>query len=103
MPEFVTVATLAQVPEGRSLLVKVKGKEISLWNAGGTIYAIDDTCTHEEASLTEGELVDDFCVMCPLHGSEFDLRTGKPRSLPATESVGTYLVQIAGDEIQVAV
>ncbi len=103
MAEFVTVARVGEVPEGGALLVSVNGKEISLWNVKGTLYAIDDICTHEETNLSEGELVDECCVMCPLHGSEFDLATGAPRCLPATEPVATYVVRIDGDAIQIAV
>lgn len=57
------------------------------------VYAIGDRCTHAEASLSEGEVFDG-AVECPRHGSEFDLKTGSPASLPATTPVPTYEVEV---------
>ncbi len=103
METFQTVAHVGDVPPGKSLQVEVGDRLISLWNLNGTIYAIDDICTHEEEYLSEGEIVDNCCVECPKHGAVFDLATGAVKALPATEPVATYTVRIEGDEIQVAV
>jgi 3-phenylpropionate/trans-cinnamate dioxygenase ferredoxin component len=103
MAEYITVAKVGDIFPGEALQVEVGDTLISIWNVKGTFYAIDDICTHEEAYLSEGELIDDCCAMCPLHGSEFDLATGAAKCLPATEPVRTYPVRVEGDEVQIAV
>ena len=68
----------------------------------GDVYAIDDTCTHAEVSLSEGDI--DGCeIECWAHGSRFDLRTGEPHELPAMTPVNTYPVRVDGDDILVDV
>lgn len=66
---------------------------VAMFRIGEDVYAIGDVCSHAEASLAEGEVFDTE-VECPRHGSEFDLETGEPRSLPATRPVPTYEVAI---------
>ncbi len=68
----------------------------------GGWYAIDDTCTHEDCSLSEGEL-SHHLVECPCHGSRFDVRTGEVLNLPAVIPVGTYRVAVTGDQVLVDV
>ncbi len=68
----------------------------------GEVFAIRDVCSHAEVALTEGE-VDGYTIECWLHGSCFDLRTGKPTSLPATAAVPVYPVKIEGDDILVSI
>jgi len=103
METFVSVAKVGDIPPGAGKQFKIGKTLISLWNLDGAIYAINDTCTHEEEYLSEGELVDGCCVECAAHGAVFDLRTGAVKALPATEPVQTYTVRIEGDDIQVAV
>jgi 3-phenylpropionate/trans-cinnamate dioxygenase ferredoxin subunit len=102
MGRWVKVATVAQVPPGTVRRVEVDGEPIALCNVGGTFYAIYDICSHAEASLSEGELVD-MAIECPLHGSQFDLRTGRPLSLPATQPVPVYRVRVEGGDVLVEV
>jgi len=73
---------------------------IAVFNVDGTFYAIDDTCTHQDASLADGWL-DGCSVECPLHASCFDLRTGRPSAPPAKKPVRTYRVSVADDVIVV--
>ena len=68
----------------------------------GEVYAINDICSHANVSLSEGE-VEDCQIECWLHGSSFDLRTGKPSGLPATRPVPVYPVKIEGDDVLVSV
>lgn len=75
---------------------------IAIFNVDGVLYAIDDTCTHANASLSEGDL-DGCAVECPWHTSSFDLRTGKPSSLPATKPVRTHAVEVQDDTVVVRV
>jgi 3-phenylpropionate/trans-cinnamate dioxygenase ferredoxin subunit len=67
-----------------------------------SFYAVGDTCSHEDYSLSEGEVLADACeIECWKHGSMFDLRTGEPRSLPATKPVPVYRVAVEGDDVVV--
>ncbi|RMD68332.1 MAG: non-heme iron oxygenase ferredoxin subunit, partial [Gammaproteobacteria bacterium] len=71
-----------------------------LAHAGGRIYAVDDTCTHEDASLALGALKG-RCIKCPLHGSRFDLETGRPLEEPADIPLKTYEVKVEGEEVYI--
>ena len=93
------VATVQEVPPGRSKQVKVGKKKIALFNVGGTFYAIDDTCPHRGTPLWEGE-VEGTTVTCPWHAASFALTTGADLSPPAQSGVACYKVQVIGDEVQ---
>lgn len=79
----------------------VAGHRLAVFRIGSEFYVIGDRCSHADASLAEGELFD-YDVECPRHGSEFDVRTGRPASLPATRPVPTYEVRLDGGEVMVA-
>ncbi len=96
--EFVRVAAIGEIAPGKALRVEIEEEPVALFNVAGTIYAIGDTCTHAEASLSEGDVFGD-CVECPLHGAEFDLKTGKARTLPAVTPVATYPVRVEGEDV----
>lgn len=102
MSRFVKVAQLSEIPEQSCKKIEVQGKAIGLFNLGGTIYAIDDTCTHAEASLCEGEVEGDE-VLCPLHFATFDIRTGTCTGPPADEDLQTYDVRIEGDDVLISI
>ena len=87
------ITALDQLPRDRGVRVKVKDHRIAMFRVEDDVYAIGDVCSHAEASLAEGE-VWDGAVECPRHGSEFDLKTGAPSSLPATAPVPTYEVSV---------
>jgi 3-phenylpropionate/trans-cinnamate dioxygenase ferredoxin subunit len=73
---------------------------IAVFRVGDAWYAIDDICSHAEASLSMGEFdADELCVECPLHGSLFDVRSGAPRTLPAFEPVTSYRAWVEGDQV----
>jgi len=81
-----------------SKVVNLGDKQIALFNYEGEYYALDDMCSHAEASLSEGDVYD--CkVECPLHGAEFDLKTGDAVTLPATKPVNKYKVNVEDDYI----
>lgn len=98
---FVPVATLRELPAGKMLRIELHGRGILLVNLNGEILAVDDLCTHEDASLSTGCLKDGY-VKCPLHGSRFDLRTGIPMEEPAEEPLRTYAVQVEEGSILVS-
>jgi len=102
MAELVTVARVEDVPEGTVKVVEAGGRRIALCNYQGTIYAIDDVCTHDGGALDQGELFD-YEVECPRHGARFDVRTGEVTCLPAVEPVKSYAVQTDNGEIAVEV
>ena len=98
---LIEVAKTGDIPEGEVRRVVADRIEIALVNlGGGQFVAVDDICSHAEASLSEGEVdVDDETIECPRHGSTFDLRTGRPRSLPATLPIATFPVKVEGETI----
>jgi nitrite reductase/ring-hydroxylating ferredoxin subunit len=100
MGTWIRVATLADVPEGSTRLVEAAGEPVCLYNVAGTICATQDTCTHAQASLSDG-FMDGDLIECPLHQATFDVRTGKAMSPPATVDLRVYPVRVDGDEISV--
>jgi 3-phenylpropionate/trans-cinnamate dioxygenase ferredoxin component len=94
------VASVTDVPPGGALGVEVQGRRIALFNVEGTIYAIDDTCTHNGGPLSEGVPVG-TAVVCPWHGAEFDLGTGEVLGPPAESPVRCYPARVVGDTIEI--
>jgi 3-phenylpropionate/trans-cinnamate dioxygenase ferredoxin subunit len=102
---LVEVGKVSDIPEGEARRFVANRIEIAVANLGnGTFLAVDDICSHAESSLSEGEVdTDDETIECPRHGSVFDLRSGRPRSLPATTPVLTFPVKVEGDSILIEV
>lgn len=98
--EFQTVARVEDLPPGEMMQVRIRRQRIAIYNVDGEIFATDDTCSHEEASLSEGFLFDDI-VECPLHGAAFCVRTGEVEAFPAVVGIDTFAVRVVDDEIQV--
>ncbi len=94
----IRVAALDDLVEGRGQRVDVADRRIALFRVGEEVFALADTCSHAEASLSEGEVFDDV-VECPLHGAAFDLRTGEVLTLPATKPVAAYTVEVEDGEV----
>ncbi|HWG00446.1 MAG TPA: non-heme iron oxygenase ferredoxin subunit [Trebonia sp.] len=101
-PAFIRACALADVPEDGALAVELGGEPVAVVRAGDEVFAIRDVCSHAEVALSEGE-IDGCTIECWLHGSRFDLRTGKPTGMPATEPVPVYPVKIEGDDVLVAI
>ena len=97
---FERVASLSEVPEDEAVKVTVDRYDVALARCGDEVFALQDLCSHAAVALSEGE-VEDCTVECWLHGSRFDLRTGKPTGLPATEPVATFPVEVRGDDVYV--
>jgi 3-phenylpropionate/trans-cinnamate dioxygenase ferredoxin component len=102
---LVEIGKTTDVPEGEARRFVVNRIEVAVANLGeGRFFAVDDICSHAEASLSEGEVdPDDETIECPRHGSTFDLRTGRPRTLPATVPVVTFPVKVEGDTLLIEV
>ena len=99
---LIKVAQVSQLKPGDMMKVRVGDVDVLLANVKGEFYAIDDICTHEDASLSMGSLHGEF-VKCPLHNSRFSVRTGAVLEEPADEDVATYKVVIKGDDVLVSV
>jgi 3-phenylpropionate/trans-cinnamate dioxygenase ferredoxin subunit len=100
---FVTVASSDQIPDGEGRAFEVEGETVGVFNCGGQFFAVGDVCTHAEARLHEGTLDRVRCTIeCPLHGAEFDLRTGEVLTPPATEPLRTFAVRLRDHEIEVS-
>jgi nitrite reductase/ring-hydroxylating ferredoxin subunit len=102
MGKFVKVATKAEISDQSAKLIKIGNKRIALFNLGGQFFAIDDTCSHADGPLSEGEIEGEE-VECPWHGSRFNIKTGEVTAEPAGENVGRYNVRVTGDDLEVEV
>ena len=101
-PAYTRACALSEVADDEALAVEVGGEPVAIIRAAGEVFAIRDVCSHAEVPLSEGE-VDGCTIECWLHGSRFDLRTGKPTGMPATEPVPVYPVKIEGDDVLIAI
>jgi 3-phenylpropionate/trans-cinnamate dioxygenase ferredoxin subunit len=99
---FVKVCALSELVDDTALQVEVGDIPVCIVRSNGEVMALLDECSHAEVALSDGD-VEAGTVECWLHGSRFDLRTGKPTGLPATEAVPVYPVRIDGDDVYVAV
>jgi 3-phenylpropionate/trans-cinnamate dioxygenase ferredoxin component len=104
VPEM-TVCKTDELPEGEMRLVTADdGRKIGVFNCGGELFAIEDRCSHDDGPLAEGEFDAASCtVECPRHGSLFDLRTGRPKSLPAYMPVETFQARVDDGEVKLEV
>ncbi|MBV9802986.1 MAG: bifunctional 3-phenylpropionate/cinnamic acid dioxygenase ferredoxin subunit [Solirubrobacterales bacterium] len=104
MPQVIEVCPLQELQPGEMRLVEWEDVEIGVFNCGGNLYAIEDRCSHDDGPLAEGEFDAEQCtVECPRHGSLFDLKTGKPMTLPAYQPVDTFPVVIEDETIKLEV
>jgi len=104
VPTVIDICPVNELAPGERRLVEWEDLEIGVFNCAGMVYAIEDRCSHDDGPLVEGELDEQACTIeCPRHGSLFDLRTGKPRTLPAYVPVETYDVRIEDDTIKLEV
>ena len=103
MPELRVPA--AEIPVGTARRYAVDEREVAVVNLGDKGFrAVDAVCSHAHYHLDEGEVdADEGTIECPKHGSTFDLETGRPRTLPATQPVATYAVTDDGDDILIEV
>ena len=99
---FERACATSEVGEDQAVSVRLGEYDVAVARDGDEFYAVQDLCTHAAVALSEGEVAD--CqVECWLHGSSFDLRTGKPTSFPATEPVATFPVEVRGGDVYVDV
>ena len=99
---FVRACATSDLEPGTAIAVSVEGVDVAVVRDGEDFYAIYDECSHAAIALSEGDVEGDQ-IECWLHGSRFDLRSGKPTSLPATEPVAIYPVKVEGADVLVDV
>jgi len=100
----VIVCPASDLGPGERRIVEYESEPIAVFNCDGQLFAIEDRCSHDDGPLAEGEWNPDECtVECPRHGSLFDLRTGKPKTLPAFQPVRTFPVEIIDENITLEV
>ena len=106
LTDTITVCRLDELPEGAMRLVEAEdGRKIGVFHADdGELYAIEDRCSHDDGPLAEGEFEADACtVECPRHGSLFDLRSGRPKTLPAYVPVETFEARVEDGNVKLEV
>ncbi|MCX7829724.1 MAG: non-heme iron oxygenase ferredoxin subunit [Acidobacteria bacterium] len=91
-------ATCIENLKNGALKIEIDGEEVLLIQDKGAIYAISNVCSHQEKELSSG-FFENGAWVCPHHGARFELKTGKPLSMPAVESIKTYKVVLKGNEI----
>ena len=101
---LVDVAPVDELPPGSVKIVRAGQIAIGVYNLDGEYYAIEDRCSHDDGPLAEGDFdPEDAVVVCPRHGSRFDIRTGRPLTLPAYEPVETFPVTVEDGWVKVDV
>ncbi len=100
--EWTVAAQLAEMEEGQGVRLCHAGRVVAVFLVEGEVYALDDLCSHAEASLSEGEVFDTE-VECPLHGAAFDLASGEALTLPATRPVATYPTRVEQGKVLVKI
>ena len=99
---FIKVGKSEEVSQGSAKVFQIDDREIAICNVGGTLYAIDNSCSHDFESLDQGVL-DGYEIECPRHGARFDVRTGEVTGPPAILPIDSFKVRLEGDDIEVAV
>jgi 3-phenylpropionate/trans-cinnamate dioxygenase ferredoxin subunit len=99
----VTVARTTDIEPGELAAFDVEGARIAVANANGRFFAIDDTCTHEQCSLTEEGSLDGTVVTCGCHGAQFDVTTGQVLAPPALEPLKSYPLRVEQGIIQIEI
>jgi len=90
------LCSLDDLADGSARRFEVAGRSVAVVRLGDAVYAIGDTCSHADVSLSDGEVHADTCELeCWKHGSAFSLRTGQPNTLPATQPVPVYVARVA--------
>jgi 3-phenylpropionate/trans-cinnamate dioxygenase ferredoxin component len=99
-----TVGRVEEIPPGEVKIVRAGELAIGVYNLNGEYYAIEDRCSHDDGPLAEGDFEpDEGVAICPRHGSRFDIRTGRPLTLPAYVPVETFEVRVEDGVVKVVV
>jgi 3-phenylpropionate/trans-cinnamate dioxygenase ferredoxin component len=99
---FIEIAPESDVSNGERLFVEIDGLPIVVFKVAGQLFAIGDVCTHDNGPLGDG-LLDGNTMVCPRHGAEFDIRTGKALTLPAVVDIPAYPVRVVEGKVEVGI
>ena len=98
------VCPLDELPPGRTKIVHAGLLAVCVYNLGGELYALEDRCSHDDGPLCEGDFdCDEGVAVCPRHGANIDIRSGRALTLPAVESVATFPVRVVDGMVKVKV
>ncbi len=100
--EYFEIAPASELPNGERLFLEIESRAIVIFNIGGQLFAIGDVCTHDDGPLGDGDL-EGYNIVCPRHGAEFDVRTGKVMQMPAVVDIPAYPVRVVDGMIQVGI
>ncbi|MBV6400460.1 MAG: 3-phenylpropionate/cinnamic acid dioxygenase ferredoxin subunit [Anaerolineales bacterium] len=100
--EYYEIIPASELPNGERLFIEIEGNSLVIFNIAGQFFAIADICSHDGGPLGEGDL-EGFNVICPRHGAEFDVRTGKVVQLPAVDDIPAYPVQVRDGTIFIGI
>lgn len=100
MRQFVKAAKVQEIPSGKCKAVEIEGVKLVLVNSGGKFYALENSCSHLGAPLSEG-FVSKTSIVCEWHGASFNLESGEAESAPAKEAIEVYEIRLEGDDIEV--
>ncbi|MBI3887945.1 non-heme iron oxygenase ferredoxin subunit [Candidatus Microgenomates bacterium] len=102
MADFVKITSASQIAEGQIKKFEVNGESVAIANLSGQFFALGDTCTHHQCSLSEGVVMGEN-IVCPCHGGQFDLKTGKAVAFPAVVDEKIYEVKVENDDIYIKI
>ena len=99
---LIKICDLSEIPNGSIKKFEINDEEITICNINNQIFAINNNCSHDEASLQEG-FIDGYEIECPMHGAKFDIRTGEVTCLPAVSPIKTYNIKINNGAIELEI
>jgi len=100
--DFERTVPVASLAPGQPTSCRLQdGTAVCLVRAGDAVYALEDRCSHAEFPISDGDMVDDLVLECPLHGAQFDVRTGEALEPPAEAPIPSYEVRIADGAVWV--
>lgn len=97
---FKKLAKVSQVQEGKVLSIETRYVRVGLTKLNGEVLAFEDACSHDGEVISEGQ-IENGCIICPRHLAKFDLKTGNPLCMPATEPIAIFEIKINGEDIEV--
>lgn len=104
MVRWIKAAELGEVPARGKKVMEIEGTEIAVFNVDDEqFYAVEDICSHDGGPLAEGDVVATYEIICPRHGAHFDMRTGKPLTMPAIEPIEAFPVEVRDGAVWVGV
>ena len=98
--EYYEIVPASELPPGERLFVEIEGQSLVIFNIAGQYFSIADVCSHDDGPVGEGD-IEGYNVVCPRHGGEFDIRTGKAVQLPVVVDIPAYPVQVRDGNIYI--